>query len=571
MSDVTHMLTGVDARKKVLSGVKKLYDAARLTLGPEGKNALLPRTFNRGPRNTNDGVTILENIKLQDEHERLVADFFKEGSKKTNELVGDGTTTTAVIGGFLVEQLVSQIAGNAVPTASIAGKENKQKKGVRAMRQEMKDAKTLVINEIKAKAKPVKTLADLEKIAIVSIGKEDETVAKTVAGLVWKIGRDGAGNFIDNHVDVTEGYKREIETEEVYGMRFPAKVAHRAFVNKPDRFEMVAEDVAVFITNYKLDNPYEIVAILDRVKAAKIAIFAPDFSPMTIKSLIETTKGGLFCYPIKTPALRTEVLEDLAVYTGATVIDKDSGRKLDNVTATDLGFAGKIVVKDTENREDAVLLGGKGEKFKLGSGTRITERCETLKKQIKESRNELTTISLQKRIASLSSAIGVIRVGATTSAEGLFLKLKIEDGVYACKAALEEGYVEGGGLCLKKIADKLPEGNILADALRAPHDQIQKNAGGSLEIGKDIIDPAKVVRLEVEHGVSVASMIITTDILIPEVREKGPAEGYEAIAKAISTYAFYWAKKEGILKASEDMAEDDRNKAFEDVMNGDKG
>lgn len=569
MDKTSEPVSGLQARKKILAGVNKVFNVVKLTLGPEGRNALLPRTFNRGPRITNDGVTTSENVRLKDEYEALAAEAFKEGSKKTNEFVGDGTTTTCVIAGTLINQVFNELSATDVPSAQLTGAKS-AKKGVRAIRQEMKEVKELVIKEIKEKAKPIKTLADLEKIAVISIGKEDEETAKVVAKMVWETARDGAGNFINNHVDVTEGYKQELETEIIKGMRFPSKVAHRAFVNKIERFEMVAEDVAVLITNYKLDNPYEVVDILDRVKVPKIAIFSPEFSPNVIKSLIETTKNGLYCYPVKCPALRTEQLEDLAVYTGAIVIDKDTGRKLDNVTVQDLGFAGRIIVKDTENREDAVLIGGKGEKLKIGDGNRISKRCEDLKGQLKEARTDLVRLSLEKRIANLSSAIGVIRVGATSSAEGLYLKLKIEDGVFACKAALEEGYVEGGGLCLKKIADKLGK-NILTEALNAPYEQIQKNAGGQLEIGKEVIDPAKVVRLEVEHGVSVASMIITTDILIPETREKSPAEGYSEVAKAISQYAFYWARHQGLIKQSEDEQEIDRNKAFEDVMNGDKG
>jgi chaperonin GroEL len=572
MDKIAEPISGAKARKKILEGVNKVYDVVKLTLGPEGRNAILPRTFNRGPRNTNDGVTISDNIRLKNEYAAIAADAYKEGSRKTNELVGDGTTTTATIAGHLINYIFTDVlVTKDIPSAQISGAKP-TRKGVRALRKEMLDAKDLVIAQIKEKAKPIKTLTDLEKIAVVSIGKEDEEIAKVVAKMVWETARDGAGNFINNHIDVTEGYKREIETEVIRGMRFPSKVAHRAFVNKPERFEMVAEDVRVFITNYKLDNPYEVVAMLDKIRLPKIAIFAPDFSPIVIKSLVETTKnGGIFCYPVKCPALRTEQLEDLAIYTGSTLIDKDTGRKLENTTVNDLGFAERIIVKDTENREDAVLIGGRGEKIKRADGTSITERCDNLKSQLKEARNELTRISLEKRIANLSSAVGIIRVGASTNNEGLFLKLKIEDGVFACKAALEEGYVEGGGLCLKKIAEKLPEGNILAKSLQAPHDQIQTNAGGSLEIGKDIIDPAKVVRLEVEHGVSVAAMMITTDILIPEQREKSPYEGYEAIAQSINTYATFWAKDKGLLKASEDAAEADREKAFEEVMATDRG
>ena len=386
--------------------------------------------------------------------------------------------------------------------------------------------------------------------------------------MVWEIARDGAGNYIDNHIDVVEGYKGGIETETVRGMRFPSKIAHRAFINKPERFEMIAEDVAVFITNFKLDNPFEVVALLNNCKVPKIALFAPEFSAGVIKSLVETTKNGLFCYPVKSPALRTDQLEDLAVYTGATVIDKDTGKKLINVRAADLGFAERIIVKDTENKEDAVLLGGKGEKTKRGDGSLVYERCKILKEQIKESRNELTTITLQKRIANLSSAVGVIRVGASTDKEGLYLKLKIDDGVYACKAALEEGYVEGGGLCLKKIAEKLPE-NVLTESLKAPYELIQKNCGG-IAIGKDVIDPAKVVKMEVEHAVSIASTMLMIDVSIAEKREISEAEGLELVARAVLKGVYYEAKHTSMLKENEDEMEADRMKIFEEIMLADK-
>ena len=558
----TDVKIGAEARKYILAGVNIIYEAVRKTLGPEGRNALLPRTYNRGPRITNDGVTISDNILPKHDHIGLSAEAFREGSKKTNELVGDGTTTTALIAGFLINKIFNELSEQDIPTASL----NDSKpavKGVRALRKDMKDAKDLVLEEIKAKAKPIKTLVDLEKIARISIGKEDEDVSKVVAQMVWDIARDADGGFIDNFVDVTEGYKQEIETEVIKGMRFPAKVAHRSFITTPERFEMVAEDVTVFITNFKLDNPYQVVGLLDSLRSPKIALFAPDFSPMVIKSLQNTVKGGLFCYPVKCPALRTVQLEDLAVYTGATVIDKDSGRKLENVTVADLGFADKIVVKDTENKEDAVLLGGKGEKVKRGQGNKIDERCAMLKKQMNEARNELTKKQLERRIANLSSGVGVVRVGATTDNEGLYLKKKIEDGVYACKAALQEGYVEGGGLCLRKIAEKLPH-NVLTESLQAPFEQIQKNAGGKFAIEKDVIDPAKVVRLEVEHGVSVAATMITTDISIPEIREKAPAEGYEDVANALKLRAKVEAKHHGLLKENEDFQMEQMEDAWEE-------
>lgn len=558
--DTTDVLTGAEARKKVRTGVNAVYNAVRLTLGPEGMNALLPRSFNRGPRLTNDGVTVSENVKPVDEHERLAADFFKEGSKKTNELVGDGTTTTCVIGGFLINQIFDELQHEENPTASIIGEGAIKRKGVRSIRKELKDAKDQVIAKIKERAVKIESLEDLKKISVISVGKEDEEIAHRIADMVWTVGRDADGNFIDNHIDVVEGYKGEIETEITHGMRFPAKVPHRAFVNRPERFEMVAEEVKVLITNHRLEDPHVIVGLLNKLQVPKVAIFAPHFSTGVLTSFVNSAKNGVFCFPVHSPALRTEQLEDLAAYTGAQVIDKDKSQRLESAQASHLGYAEKITVKDVDVREDAVLMGGAGEK-----NERVKERIEILKGQLAEAKNEITKMQVEKRIANLYSSVGVIRVGASTNAELLYLKLKIEDGVFACKAALQEGYVKGGGLCLKEIAEEMPE-NILTHALKAPYEQIQVNAGGYLEIGDDVIDPARVVRLEVEHGVSVASSMITTGISIPEQREYTMYDGLYKVARAIGKNAYYTAKHHGLIKENQDEAEADLEKSFEKAM-----
>lgn len=562
MVDRTVTLVGGEARKKVSAGVRKVYNAVRRTLGPEGRNALLPRTFNRGPRITNDGITVIELARqLKDDHERLAAEAFAEGSKKTNELAGDGTTATSVLAGSLYLELVDKLPQEDIPSIGNSGM------GVRALRKEMRDAKDEVVKRIKERSNKVETLEDLKNIAVVSIGKEDKEASDKVAELVWDIGRDADGTFLDNHIDVVEGYKGEIEVEKTEGLRFASKLASRAFINRPERFEMVAQDVAVFITNYALENPYELMPIFESfVKAGvnKLAIFAPSYSAIVIKSLIESTKNGFFCYPVLAPSLRTDELKDLAAYTGATVIDKEQ-RRLGQTLVADLGFAGKIIVKDTEVKDDAILLGGKGH-----GSERVKERISELKGQLAEAKTDLSKIVLQKRIANLGAAVGVIRVGASTNAEALYLKLKIEDGVYACRAALQEGYVKGGGLTLKEIAEEMPE-NILTNALKSPYMQIQENAGGNLEIGEDIIDPAKVIRLEVEHAVAIASQLLTADIVIAEEGDRPVYDGYEAVAKAILKGVYYDAKHRGLLKESADAQDEDMQRAFEEVMLTDKG
>lgn len=292
---------------------------------------------------------------------------------------------------------------------------------------------------------------------------------------------------------------------------------------------------------------------------AKIALFAPKFSTPVIQSLVQTTKNGLFCYPVLTPSLRTEQLEDLAAYTGGTVIDKDK-RKLASTKVEDLGYAEKIIVRDSEVRDDAKLMGGRGEK-----GESVQLRKEVLRGQLVEAKTDLSKMSLEKRIANLSSAMGVVRVGASTSAEQLYLKLKIEDGVFACKAALQEGYVKGGGLCLKEIADEMGQ-NLLTNALRSPYNQIQENAGQYIEITDDVIDPAKVVRLEVEHGTELAATLATVDILIADEADHSVFDGYEAVAKAIGKGVYYDAKHRNLIRESEDEAEADRERSFEEAM-----
>jgi len=566
----TIQLTGVKARKKIMSGVTKVHDIIKTTLGPAGQSVLVPRSFSRGQRVIDDGYVTAEIIDLKDPHEKLAADFYKEAIAKTNMLEGDGTTGTGVFSYAVFNNASKLLPDSDITIVLPPGEKVKKWKSSRELREEMIAAKDLVLAEVMKQAKQVKTLADLERIATISIGKEDEETAKVIAKIVWEVARDKDGNYIDNHIEVTDGYKGEIETEVIRGMRFPAKVSAPAFANRPERHEMVCEEIPVLITNQKMDNGMVVQKILETAKVSKIAIFAPDFSVGVLQYMAKVTQGGLHVFPIKTPALRTAQMEDLALYCGATVIDKDTGMKLENFVPTQLGFAEKIVVKDTENREDAVLLGGRGEKTKRGQGNLIDERIAILRGQQKEARNDVEKLSLEKRIANLGSAVGIIRVGSTTNADAAFLKMKIEDGMYACKGALRKGYVKGGGLCLKEIAEKLPA-SILTEALKAPYEQIQRNAGGNLEIGKDVIDPASVVCAIVEHGTSVASTLIMAESVIADEPERSPADGYKDIADSIKLYATYWARQQGIIKLNEDEAEDDRNREFERVMAGDHG
>lgn len=564
MEQPTKTLLDTKAQEAIVRGVRAIYEPVRRTLGPSGSNALLYRTYNRGSRITNDGITIAGVIEPKNEFDQLVSSTFREAAKKTNEKAGDGTTSTVVIGGKLILGMFDTLS----ESSSII-QTNSSKKSVIALKNELIEAKDKVIEKIKERAKEIKTIEELEEIACVSV--EDQELGKVISKMVWEVGVDG-------FVDTVEGYKGEIETEIIKGMRFPAKVAAKAFVTNPARFEMIAQEVPTVVTNFAFDNPVQLrFCNANVLETSKLVIFAPSFSEPVLVELVKAWKNNFQIYPVLTPSLRTDQYEDLATYTASTFINKDKGMKLDRITKADLGYAEKIVVKDTDAREDAAVIGGGGTKdrevkvnnMEMSAKSAVAERIETLQKQVDETKDDIRKKMLQRRIASMSSAIGIIRVGASTQAESLYKKLKIEDAVYASKAALQEGYVKGGGLCLKEIAEELPE-SLLTEALKAPYEQIQENAGG-IEIGESIIDPAKVVRLSVEHAVSVASNLITVRVIIPESREKNPAEGYEAIADAIMTYTKFWARYQGLLKENELEIEKDNMRHWEEKIENDTG
>lgn len=556
MAKTTKVLLDDKARAAVARGVAAIYEPVRRTLGPAGRNALLYRTYNRGSRITNDGVTISEVIEPRDEFENLAAATFKEASKLTNQKAGDGTTTTIVIAGKLFDEVSKRRAdaGTAIRSKSAGGSSN-----VMQIRKEILENSEFVKAEIKKHAKQVKTLPELEKIATVSV--EDAELGKTIAKMAWETGVDG-------YIDTVEGYKGEIETEVIKGMRFPAKIAAKAFVNNPARYEMVATDAPVVVTNIAITNAAQ-MKFTGNLNTSKLIVFAPSFSDEVLVALVAAVKQGFFVFPVATPSLRTEQYEDLAVYCDASFINKDTGGKLQNVGTNHLGALGKLVVKDTEAKEDAIATGGRGAVEKEGKSA-IADRIEVLRGQMTEMKQEMYKKTIERRIANMASAVGVIRVDAPSSAEALYKIKKVEDAVYASRAALRGGYVKGGGLCLKEIAEKLPE-SILTEALKAPYEQIQENAGGHLEIGKDVIDPAEAVLYAVEHATSVVAHLATVDILIPEAVEPGPGEGYEAIAKAIGMYVSFWARKEGLIKDSENEVAAEQLAMMEEKIANDRG
>jgi len=554
MSRHTLLAQDAQALRYIKQGVDIIGEAVRRTLGPEAGSTLMYRTFNRGPRLVDDGYYTAEVIVPKNPFVRLASEYFKEATMRTNKKVGDGTSATTTIAWKLFNEIYNGLIEKMSGYGFKGGK-------VMSIRREILEEADKIKEQIRKASTEVKDLETLEKIAAISLG-ENNDISKAVANMAWQVG-------IDGFIDVVEGYKDELEYELVKGMRFAAKIVDKDFVNKPEKYEMVIEESPIVITNYKIDNPLEIPFILDAIKETKVTIFAPDFSPTVAKFLFNTQKNGFYVYPVKVPSLRTEVLEDIAIFCGATVVNKKKGDSLRNIKKEQVGYFEKLIVKDAETKEDAVLLGGRGTKNqsysvhkeiddKVGvieyESSPIKERIKTLRGQLIETTDDGFKKLMERRIASMASAGGTIRVGAPTDAESLPLKLKVEDVVFACKAALKSGYVKGGGLCLKEIADKLEDTHVLKAALQQPYKQIQENAGGELEIGEDVIDPTDAVYYAVEYATSVVANLITTKNLIPEAPEIENGEGEKELAAAVRELVYNWRKQQGLISEGEQQA-----------------
>ncbi len=538
--------TIVKSDKSVLETIKKGVDAivgpVSRTLGPEAGTTLMYRTYNRGPRNVDDGFYTSEVIIPKDPHVKLVSEFFKEATMRTNRKVGDGTSATTVIAGALFNDLYTKLAPKV---EGYSNKESNKSMGVMAMKKEILKEADIVKDKIKAISKSIKDIKDIEKISAISLGETNE-LSKTVAKLAWDVGTDG-------FIDVVEGYKGEVEVERIEGLRFRAKIADKTFITNKEQFKMEVEDCPVFITNHKLDNPEVVRFLVEQVfkDTSKLIFIAPDFSTLVLTQMALSFKGGLQLWPVKVPSLRSEQLEDMSIFMGAKLVDKNKGMRLETCNGTELGRLAKLIVYDVEVNDDAVAIGGAGEKSPT-----LKERIKTLKGQIVETKEPQFKMLLERRISSLGSSGGTIRVGSPTDAESLPLKLKVEDVVGACRAALRGGYVKGGGLCLKEIADELPDTHILKKALLAPYQQIQTNSGG-ITISKDVIDPTDAVYYAVEHATSVVASLITIKTLVVEEPEIQTGEGELAMARALNKAVYYWAKEKNILSENEKIAQDD--------------
>ncbi|MBP9702146.1 chaperonin GroEL [Candidatus Woesebacteria bacterium] len=527
------VLYSSDARVKLVAGVNKLANAVSVTLGPKGRNVALDKKWG-APNIIHDGVSVAKEIELDDPFENMGAQLVKEASVKTADVAGDGTTTATVLAQAIVNEGVKNITAGANPMV---------------MRRGLLKASDLVVAELKKKAKAIK-IDDAASVATISAG--DPALGALIADALKKVGgKNGV-------VTVEEGQGFETVVEHKEGMSFDKGYASGYFVTNPDTLEAEMENPYILVTDQKVSSIQELVPFLEQfVKVSKnLVIIADDVEGEALATLVVNKMRGTFnVLAVKAPGFgdrRKAMLEDIAVLTGATVISGDVGRKLDSVRVEDLGRADRVVA----SKEETKIVGGKGDKAALAG------RATHIEAEYKKSTSEFDKEKLQERLAKLTGGVAVIKIGAPSEVELKDKKERAIDAVAATKAALEEGIVPGGSVALLDIAGKMvadptmsPDektGYMLVKfALEAPFKKLMENAGlpgdqliakarevsasgmgfdvmtlESVETAKaidmiksGIIDPLKVVRTAVQNAISVATMILTTECLVTEIKE----------------------------------------------------
>ena len=528
------MLFNEEARHALKRGVDTLTNAVKITLGPKGRNVVIDRGYG-SPTITKDGVTVAKEVELEDKFENMGAELVKEVASKTNDVAGDGTTTATVLAQAMIAEGIKNITAGANPLAVRRGIE----KGVEAM-----------VKEIKEKiAKPVAG-DGIEQVA--SISANDPEIGKIIASAIKEVGDEGV-------ITVSESQTFGIQTETVKGMRIDKGYVSHYLVTNVER--MIAEyaDAPILVTDKKISTVQEMVPMLEKVAQSgkkEMVIIADDVDGEALATLIvNKIRGAFHVLAVKAPGFgdrRKDMLQDIAVVTGATLITEDLGRTLDSVELSDLGSAQKVV----STKEHTTFVGGAGDE-KV-----IKERAAQIKKQIEASDSEFDKEKLTERMAKLVGGVGVIKVGAATETETKEKMHRIEDAVAATKAATEEGIVPGGGVALLRALPALDaltlEGdekiglNILRRAVEEPVRIIAQNAGkdGSVvaqevkirkgsegyNAAKDIyedlmaagiVDPAKVTRYALQNAASAAAMFLTTECAITDIPKKDEPMGHD--------------------------------------------
>lgn len=522
---------GVEARKALESGVNQLADTVRVTLGPKGRNVVLDKSFG-APLITNDGVTIAKEIELADAFENMGAQLVKEVATKTNDVAGDGTTTATVLAQAMINEGMKNLAAGANPIV---------------LRKGMKKATEVAVEAIKGMSTPVKGQADIARVAAIS--SADDEVGQMVADAMEKVSKDGV-------ITIEESKTMKTELDLVEGMQFDRGYISAYMATDMEKMEANLDDPYILITDKKIANIQEILPLLEQVvqAGAKLLIIAEDIEGEALTTLIVNKLRGTFTVVgVKAPGYgdrRKEMLKDIAILTGGTVISEELGLDLKDTTMDQLGRAKSVKVQ----KENTIIVDGIGDK------NEISDRIAQIKAQIEETTSDFDREKLQERLAKLSGGVAVIRVGAATETEMKEAKLRMEDALSAAKAAVEEGIIAGGGSAYihaateveKLVAgldgDEKTGGRIILKALESPLFHIAANAGleGSVIINKvkespvgrgfdaykeeyvdmmeaGILDPTKVTISALQNATSVASTLLTTETVVANIKEDAPA------------------------------------------------
>ena len=522
---------GIEARKALEEGVNKLANTVRVTIGPKGRNVVLDKSYG-APLITNDGVTIAKDIELEDAFENMGAQLVKEVAAKTNDVAGDGTTTATVLAQAMINEGMKNLAAGANPIV---------------LRKGMKKATDCAVEAIAHMSEKVTGKDQIAKVAAISAG--DEEVGQMVADAMEKVSNDGV-------ITIEESKTMKTELDLVEGMQFDRGYISAYMATDMDKMEAVLDNPYILITDKKISNIQEILAVLEQIvqSGSKLLIIAEDVEGEALTTLIVNKLRGTFnVVAVKAPGYgdrRKEMLKDIAILTGGQVISEELGLELKDTTMDMLGRAKSVKVQ----KENTVIVDGEGAKEDIDA------RVAQIKAQLEETTSEFDKEKLQERLAKLAGGVAVIRVGAATETEMKEAKLRMEDALNATRAAVEEGVVSGGGSAYihasKKVAelvktlsgDEKIGAQIILKALEAPLFHIAYNAGleGAVIINKvresevgtgfdaykeeyvnmidaGILDPAKVTRSALQNATSVASTLLTTESVVANIKEDAPA------------------------------------------------
>ena len=526
------MQYGHNARTSLKTGVDKLADAVKVTLGPKGRYVVLDKKFG-SPTITNDGVTIAKEIELEDEYENMGAQLCKEVAEKTHDIAGDGTTTATILAQAIIEEGLKHVTAGVNPMYLKRGLEKATK---------------VVVDKIREFSKEIKSSEEIAQIAAISANNDPE-IGALIAKAMDSVGREGI-------INIEEAKSIDTGMEKVEGMQFDRGYISPYFVTNAEKMIAELEEPFILLYDKKITALKELLPILQEVSqnGRPLLIIAEDIEGEALATLVvNKLRGVLNVVAVKAPGFgdrRKAMLEDIAVLTGATLISEEMGRKLDSATMSDLGRAKKIIVE----KENTTIREG------AGNPEEIEGRIKQIRAQIEETTSDYDKEKLQERLAKLSSGVAVLRIGAATETEMKEKKARVDDALHATRAAVEEGIVPGGGITLIQAAKALKQlkglsyeekmaVDILSKALEKPAYQIAANAGeeGAVVVEKlksfrdihmgfnasngqfedlfkaGIIDPAKVVRSAIQNAASIAGLMLTTECIITDIKEPEPA------------------------------------------------